>query len=185
LVGWLVGLNPIVGPDFNIEETSMDYHQTFDLLDYFFRTDDNVVLIDNRNEEKSDANATRKALLATIAKYEKMILESTNEIENQVLQSTIDSLRKKLKELEDQLSGEKEAINEAARRKRAEKRSVVLKEIFDFYCAQQLNAGKYSTFVRIDRLSNTMNLGTFTVFLKSFRLKVDPLVRSFVVTFFS
>jgi len=163
------------GPDFNVEEATIDYNQIFDMLDFFFRIDDNVVLIDNRNDDKSDVNQTRKALLATIAKYEKMITESTNEIENQVLKGTVESLKKKLQELEDQLNSDREALNEDARRKRAEKRSVVLKEIFDFYCAQQLNAGRYSTFVRIDRLSNTMNIGTFTVFLKSFRLKLDPI----------
>ena len=144
------------------------------------RKDDGIVLEDHRKAE--DEGAVRQTLIETIQKYEKIIQESRNKVEKEILQGTVDTLKSKLKELEAQKAqAEPEPTKEeSSAQKKEEKRIKALKEIFDFYCAQQLNVGKASTFDRLDRISKTINLGTFKIILKNFKVKMSTLV-SFIL----
>jgi len=163
------------GPEeFKIHDISLSFDECFKVLDHWFKTNPDVVLVDNRAD--LNEGAVRKALLATITNYENMLEGASNDVEKTVLQTTIDTLKAQLVALDKGSSPKKEIkseMDEAELRKREERRVKAIKEIFDYYCSQQLLAGKHSTFDRLDRLANTITLGTFRVFLKCFKLKVD------------
>jgi len=169
----------------NIEEALFNLDECFEFLEYWLKSDENLRLekikgnIENTNEENEDKSEdVKQVIMETIEKYEKMKRESINELEIQVLQTTIDTLRSRLQEIENKKEQtiEQEIQNEGLKQKKEERRKNALKEIFEFYCVQQLNVGRSSTFDRLGRLLNTINIGTFTVFLKNFRLKIDHLV---------
>jgi len=158
--------------DFEIKEKMISFEECLEMLYHWIKTDEYVVLIDNR--VKDEAGAVKKALLATIENYEQMFEDAKTEIEKQVLQTTIDTLYKKLEELETGIiKTERNKIDEAELKRRAQKRKRAFKEIFYFYCTQQINLGSAQTFDKLGRLTNTINLGTYKVLLKNFRLKIQ------------
>jgi len=165
-------------PDtFELEKAALTFDECFHLLDYLLRKDDNIVLVNHRKAD--DEDAVKATLLETIEKYEKLIEDSKNKVEKQILQGTVDTLKAKLRELEVQRGSATPDVDgkeeETKGESKADKRTRSLKEIFDFYCAQQLNVGRAATFDRLDRISRTINLGTFKVILKNFRLKMSTL----------
>jgi len=158
--------------DFDIKEKTLSFDECLELLYYWIKTDEYVVLIDNR--VKDDTGAVKKALLATIENYEQMLQDAKSDIEKQVLQTTVDTLYKKLEELENgAVGGQEPKMSEAEIKRREQKRKRAFKEIFYFYCTQQINAGSAQTFDKLGRLTNTINLGTYKVMLKNFRLKME------------
>ena len=163
----------IIGPiDFEIKEKMVTFEECIGILYYWIKSDEYVVLIDNR--VKDEAGAVKKALLATIENYEQMFAEAKTEIEKQVLQTTIDTLYKKLDELENGIiKTDRPKIDPAELKRREQKRKKAFKEIFYFYCTQQINLGSAQTFDKLGRLTNTINLGTYRVMLKNFRLKIQ------------
>ncbi len=169
--------------DFDIKEKTLTFDECLELLYYWIKSDEYVVLIDNR--VKDDAGAVKKALLATIENYEQMLQDAKTEIEKQVLQTTVDTLYKKLEELENGvLESHEPKMSEAEKKRREQKRKRAFKEIFYFYCTQQINAGSAHTFDKLGRLTNTINLGTYKVMLKNFRLKMEHHVRNTFEYFF-
>lgn len=141
---------------------------------------------DNNNKNQRDV---RGLIFETIAKYQQMIDESSSEVERQVLQTTINTLYKKLDELEtgevtndiSVVSAPKKETEVRIVRKKDEKRIKALREIFDFYSKQQLAGGKPGTFDRLERQFNTLNLGKFSVILKNYKIKIDHMVRKELV----
>lgn len=110
----------------------------------------------------------------TIAKYQKMLADCTNEVDRQILQTTIDTLNGKLHQLE---TGELSSRKKKDSRTKEEKKMRALRDTFDFYAKQQVSGGKAPTFSKIQHQFNTINLGKFSVILKNFRIKIDNLVR--------
>lgn len=145
---------------------------------YWFQTDKNVVLIEEREKqqrEKSHENSQLKnTLLETIAKYRNMLNEAPSEIEKQVLQTAIETLLKKVKELDAPKPSDELTSEDTTKSK---KRIKALQEIFDFYSKQQLGVGRPETFDKIQRHFKSVNIGKFSVILKDFRMKMDKLVR--------
>ena len=72
-------------------------------MDYWFQVDDHVVLYDERNDNQNQTSLdgdVRSIMMETIEKYQKMMTETTNEVDRQILQTTLDTLMSKLRELE-------------------------------------------------------------------------------------
>ena len=173
-------------------------------MDYWFKTDDQVIIIDEKDKtptltqaidqvksqvisETSHQSDVRELLLETIYKYKNMEQNANNNIEKQVLQTTIETLYKKIDELE---KGEEKESDESGKEKNVKPRRTVeqkrwkaLREIFEFYAKQQLNAAKSMTFDKLGKQYNSMNLGKFSVMLKHFRIKYDNLVKFFIKRF--
>lgn len=159
-----------------MKEAKIAFEECLAFLDFWFRTDRDVILVDRRGDNASEGGI-KKVLEDTIEKYEKMINDTSNPMEKEILEGTVETLKKKLSELEKGGKGEKTQRNsENEQQKREERKSRALKEIFDFYCTQQLNVGRSATFAKLDRLSTTITLGTFKVLLKTFKLKLDHFV---------
>lgn len=153
--------------------TTLKFDECFEFVDYWLRSDENLIFVDNRKDPNE--GAVRKALMDTIANYEKIIENTPNEEEKELLGETVNVLKQKLYDLE---NGRSSVNNEARNAQLSEERRLrALKEIFDFYCTQQINTGKFATFEKVKRLANTINLGTFKVFLTNFKLKMHHLVR--------
>ena len=130
--------------------------------------------------EENGQNDVKELLLDTISKYQMMAQNSNSQNEKNILETTIKTLYKKIQELE---IGEERESNESEKEKnlkfekKVEKRIKSLREIFEFYSKQQLNAAKPSSFDKMGKQFNSVNLGKFSVMLKQFRIKCDSLVK--------
>lgn len=161
--------------DFEIKEVSLKFDDCFDLLDYWFSTDKEVVVLrDNEFAERQQVpeNAPEsdaiKTLKETIAKCENVMNECKNETERKILMSTINTLREKLSTIQGGetphiLSGQQE-----------EKKIKALKEIYYFYSKQHVRYGVFATFDSIKREQQVMNLGEFSFIVKDFELLKNP-----------
>jgi len=160
--------------EFDLDSTTVSFNELFVLLDYWIRIDENIILVDKRTKlDKS----VKGAILRTIENYEKIMKDATSDVEKKVLETTVETLKRKLRELETGIvETEPERVSvtsEADTKKKEIKRKRALKEIFYFYCTQQINLGSAHTFDKLERLTNTINLGTFRVLLKNFNMKMD------------
>jgi len=171
------------------EELLLTFNECFDIIDYWFQTDENVTLVNPKKKASAVVNQSmdrqshvKALLLETIEKYQEMIKEASTEVEKQVLQGTIDTLYDKLNKLETgskTLDDESRLLQEAKiQKKKEEKRMKALRDIFDFYSKQQLNAGKAPTFDRIEKQFSSINLGKLSVIIKNFQMKIDQFVMS-------
>ena len=135
----------------------------------------------HQRQKINETSKLKNTLLETIMKYQSMVNGAPSEIEKQVLQSAIETLNQKVKELD----APEQAITPAVSvlesnpddATKSKKRIKALQEIFDFYSKQQLGVGKPETFDKIKRHFKSVNLGKFSVILKDFRMKIDNLVR--------
>jgi len=161
------------------EELLLTFNECFDLIDYWFQTDENVTLVNPKKKVQSQqpTNDVKALLLETIEKYNQMIKDAATDVEKKILQGTIDSLYHQLSQLEagpKTQDDEAKLIQEAKlKKKREEKRMKALRDIFDFYSKQQLNAGKAPTFDRIEKQFSSINLGKLSVIIKNFQMKID------------
>ncbi len=188
--------NELTGHTIGEEELLLTFNECFDIIDYWFQTDENVMLVNPKKKASAAVNQStdgqshvKALLLETIEKYQQMINEASTEVEKQILQGTIDTLYEKINKLE---AGPKDSNDESRilqdakiQKKKEEKRMKSLRDIFDFYSKQQLNAGKAPTFDRIERQFSSINLGKLSVIIKNFQMKIDQFVIFFRKNFFS
>jgi hypothetical protein len=158
------------------EEVRLTFDDCIDILDYWLKTDHEVRLLEER-ELLSPAEQIKLAIGETIFKYENIIQNTESEVERVVLQSTIDTLKKKITQLENGViteMGDTTNRTDVVDKKKEEKRMKILQELFYFYSKQQLGVGKSSTFDKIEHKSNTLNLGQFLFIIKTFFLEHTP-----------
>ena len=192
---------PIDQADYDPKQIFLTFEECFEILDYWFKTDDQVILIDESEESKivhqnidqttseviSETGVpqdVKSLILDTISKYKVMMTNSDKDVEKLVLQTTVETLYKKINMLETGITNEKpradaEKGEDEMMKKKNSKILKALKDIFEFYAKQHLHGLKSSTFEEMERQYNSINLSKFSVILKRFFIKADHHVKVF------
>lgn len=132
---------------------------------------------------KDQIYSLEPSLLESIRRYEGLLASCTEELEKKIIIGTLDSLKGQLAILSQSkqqnrgssyqdlqpLQGSLD-LNSGKKQMMEERRELILKEIYDFYCRQTYVEGINSTFDRIKHESNTLSLGKLCLICKDLGL---------------
>lgn len=125
------------------------------------------------------ASNLEPSLVESIQRYEGLLSDCTDEVDRKIIQRTVDSLRLQLSQLNSERAGSnlgsvkfnsQQDLAHCRRIISSDKKILVLRDIYSFYCRQTYVEGTNATFDRIKHECNTMNLGKLCLACKDLGL---------------
>ena len=133
-----------------------------------------IIYSEDENKELVNDNPIKISIKNTIESYEKMLEACQNDQEKHILQNTIDTLKKQIKEFDKANPLQQKLFNQGGEIKKDDRKKKALSDIYMFYCKVQAMVGKSTTFERIEYEMNSLNLNKFSMICKDFGLYKKP-----------